>query len=292
MKNILVPTDFSNTAKMAQDFALKMARKSNAKVTLLHALDFPIPMGDMYVSPTIANEVYEASTASVSRELQRICKHYKEEGLDMEYFVQLGPLTEVIEGYANDHEFDMVIMGTHGASGLKEAFVGSNTEKVIRKTLEPVFTIHDKHELTDINKILVPTAPEDMSEGFISELKDLAEFFEAKLYFLYVNTPGGHVNDKFYHEEMDNLLKSHNIKNYEIHTERDFNPEDGIFRFAESTDANMICITTHGKLGLGHMFNGSLAEDIANHAHIPVWTYNLRADKEKKTRIRKSLAEA
>ncbi len=292
MKRILVPTDFSDTSKMAMDFAVKLAKKNTTSITLLHALDFPIPMGDMYVSPTIANEVYEASTASVSRELERLCEHIKDEhGVACEYHVQLGPLTEVIESYEKNNQFDSVIMGTHGASGLKEVFVGSNTEKVIRRSLAPVFSIHSEHEVEDINNILIPTSFEDLTVGFLMRVKQLSAFLDAKLFFLYIDTPGGHINSEVFYEEMQKTLQENLVQNYEIHMKRDFSPEDGIFRFAENSKADMIGMATHGNLGLNHLLNGSLAEDIANHSNIPVWTYNLRADEEMEKRFKDELTE-
>jgi nucleotide-binding universal stress UspA family protein len=131
MHHILVPTDFSTAAEQALDYAIRLARTFNARLTLLHVIQ-PIPMGgvDMGVAlpETYLQEVEEAAQGSIKEALTRVIAA----GLTAEQVVLYGvPFQEVVE-IAKARQVDLIVMGTHGRTGLMHVLLGSVAEHVVR----------------------------------------------------------------------------------------------------------------------------------------------------------------
>jgi len=88
-----------------------------------------------------------------------------------------------------------------------------------------------------------------------------------------VNTPGDFQRDYVVKEYMEKFAKKLGLKNYTINIFNDITEEDGIIYFAESIDADLIAMATHGRTGFAHVLAGSIAEDVVGHAKRPVLTF-------------------
>ena len=104
---------------------------------------------------------------------------------------------------------------------------------------------------------------------------DFANSFNAKLYLLFVNTPNRFVTTAIAEKKMQDFIADFEIPNYELHIYNDDTIEHGILNFSESIDADLIGMSTHGRQGLAHFFNGSISEDLVNHAKRPVITFKI-----------------
>ena len=129
--HVLVPTDFSEFAEQALDYAIRLARTLNARLTVLHVIQ-PIPLAgvDMGVAlpATYLQEVEEAVQGSMEAALARVTAA----GLTGERVVLYGvPFQEIVET-AKARQVDLIIMGTHGRTGLLHVLLGSVAEKVVR----------------------------------------------------------------------------------------------------------------------------------------------------------------
>jgi nucleotide-binding universal stress UspA family protein len=148
LHRILVPTDFSKHSRNALMYAAAFAEKFGAELHLLHVvqdLALFIPEA-VSVAPPIAPPM-EQMTAAVRAALQRLVKDNQLEGKAVHLEVREGtPFYEIIQS-AKEKEIDLIIMGTHGHSGLAHVLLGSVTEKVVRKAPCPVLTVRDpEHE--------------------------------------------------------------------------------------------------------------------------------------------------
>jgi nucleotide-binding universal stress UspA family protein len=129
--HLLVPTDFSAFADQALDYAIRLARTFNARLTLLHIIQ-PVPMAgvDMGVAlpETYLQELEEAVQGSMEDALARVTAA----GLTGERVVLYGvPFQEIVET-AKARQVDIIVMGTHGRTGLMHVLLGSVAEKVVR----------------------------------------------------------------------------------------------------------------------------------------------------------------
>lgn len=148
LKRILVPTDFSKPSQNALTYAAAFAEKFGAELHLLHVVqDLALFIPDMVtVTPPIGPTV-EQLTAGVRVAFERLVKENKLEKFKTTHFVREGtPFYEIIQ-YAKEKDIDLIIMGTHGHSGLAHVLMGSVAEKVVRKAPCPVLTVRDpEHE--------------------------------------------------------------------------------------------------------------------------------------------------
>ena len=137
---ILVPTDFSESARHALGYALSLAEEFHAEVTLLHVVEemavgyasdlFPVPMA----------EVFHEIAAYAKKELQTLATLARDRGLTVhEILLQGKPAHEIVR-VASDQHFDMIVLGTHGRGVLDHALFGSTTDRVVRKAPCPVLT--------------------------------------------------------------------------------------------------------------------------------------------------------
>ena len=184
-----------------------------------------------------------------------------------------------VNDVAKKHHADIIVMGSHGASGVKEFLVGSNTERVVRHSEIPVLVV--KKDLLAVNFDVVVYACDFQEESIASFIKatKLFEKMKAKMYLVHVNLP----NDRFKSTvEIERIVNSF-LKKADGDLQRldsvnyvsDYTVEEGILNFANNVGADLIAISTHGKKGIAHFFEGSISEDVANHATLPVITFKI-----------------
>jgi nucleotide-binding universal stress UspA family protein len=182
--------------------------------------------------------------------------------------------TEVNE-VAHEQHCDLVVMGSHGSSGLSELFVGSNTEKVVRTSDVPVLVIKKRHEAINIKKMVFACDMEKENVAAYKKAAAFADMISASLEVVYVNTAGanflGYDDVKkriaVFKKELGVAVK---VNFYNYHT-----VEGGILNYCAEQNADLLVMPTHGRRGLAHFVVGSLAESVANHAKIPVMTVKL-----------------
>jgi nucleotide-binding universal stress UspA family protein len=141
LKKVLVPTDFSDSARHAFTYGVSFAREYRAELVLLHVVEnltvgyasdlFPVPMA----------EVFQEISGYARTELAKLAEEAKQKGVAVGEVVAQGkPSAEIIR-YAADNAVDMIVLGTHGKGMLDQALFGSTTERVVRRAPCPVLTV-------------------------------------------------------------------------------------------------------------------------------------------------------
>lgn len=282
MKKILVPYDFSEVARHALNFACEIADKSSAEIILLNVIEHPTPdsfktmgiqnmdpMEQLYIKKMV--EQVEARLNAVGTESQ-----YSDEKIL--YKIQLGNAFNTIIDQIVEEAVDLVVMGTEGADGLNELFVGSNAEKVVRKATCPVITVQNKCEIEPIEKIVFASDFQHTDNTFVGQLKSLQSTLGAQLKIVKINTPASFTSTRHDMKQMEEFVSKNGIENYTIEIYNYKNEEDGIIYYAEDVNADMIALGTHQRRGVGHFLSGSIAEDVTNSSPLPVWTAHLKVD--------------
>lgn len=280
MKKILVPTDFSGFANNALEVAADIALKTNASIMLLHANEKMVtatPLAEYYLyDKAIEDEYLDMVNESLKKTLAEIADNDKFARVKIETAVIGGPMVSVIEEVVKDHAIDLIVMGTRGASGMEEFFIGSNTEKVIRRA--PCLVLALPKAVTSFSKIVFPTTLKEDQKGAFSALAELQDIFHGEITLLYLNNPS-HLKDNAAIEARKNeLLKATALGKATLFvSDADvFNEEEAILDFAHQQKADLIVMATHQRRGLAHMFMGSITEDTVNHSDIPVLSISIR----------------
>ncbi len=185
LKNILVPVDFSSYSEKAVAYSFLWAKIFKSEITLL------------YVN-NLFNET--SNVDAVGYELENIMQNHKvkinrgmNKYLDEAVKDKISVKYEIIEGisvansiieFAKKHPFDLIIMGTHGRTGLKHFLLGSVTEKVVRFSPFSVITTHLDTEVKSIKKMLVPLDFSEYSSQIAANALEFSKKFHAQLYFI------------------------------------------------------------------------------------------------------------
>ena len=277
MKRIIVPIDFSEHSEYALQTAAKLAKRYDAELLALHMLE----MSDIMLTTSDGFQNQKAAF------FLQIAEQKFETFLSKDYLkeVKVTPIIKHFKVFSevNDvalkNDADLIVMGSHGTSGMKEYFIGSNTERVVRNADIPVLVV--KNELSNVNFDVVSFACDFSEDSIKSYLNAMSLFnkMNSKVYLVYVNLP----NDRFrstleiekrvvnFFTKADGNLD----KMKDVHYVSDYSVEDGVLTFSNTIGADLIALPTHGKKGLAHFFEGSVGEDVANHSTLPVLTFKI-----------------
>jgi len=145
-KNLLVPVDFSDTSVQAVRLAVKIAQTSGGKVNLVHVGTDPAPyMAQLGASGSAGDVLRSLSRdlrAEQAHQLSQVARQEIPEAVQGEQLVRAGYPPTVICELADAGEHDLVVMGTHGYTGVKHVLLGSVAERVIRHAAVPVLVTH------------------------------------------------------------------------------------------------------------------------------------------------------
>lgn len=274
MKKILIPTDFSKHAEYALKVAAQIARKNNGEIILLHMLELPHQGSDAVGSGKELPEIMFFKNAAINR-LEELMDEDYLDGIKVSEVVLFELAFEGVLKASKINNVDLVVMGSHGASGYKEMFIGSNAEKVVRNSEVPVLIIKKEQENFDVNNFVFAS---DFSEEIKKPFEKVVEFankFDATLHLAMINTPNNFKPTSLSEQIMNAFVSNFKINKFETHVYNESNVEKGILNFANSIDADLIGMSTHGRKGLSHFFNGSISEDLVNHASRPVITFKI-----------------
>jgi nucleotide-binding universal stress UspA family protein len=141
IKTLLFPTDFSNGARAAMDYALSLAKDYQAKLVLLYVIQ-DISIAEWYIPSTLSvADLVEDMQKSAQKEMDKWGEEARGRVKDVEQIVERGvPFVEIIRT-AKEKNADMIVIGTHGRTGIDHMLFGSTAEKVVRKAPCPVLTV-------------------------------------------------------------------------------------------------------------------------------------------------------
>ncbi|TYA55196.1 universal stress protein [Formosa maritima] len=274
MKKILVPTDFSKEAENALKVAAQLAKKYNSEIYLTHLLELPLHQIDALSHHSELPEAVFFMKLAHKKFEDVLSKKYLE-GITVHETVDFNQSFSGISDTAKQNKVDLIIMGSHGASGFKEMFIGSNTEKVVRTSEVPVLVIKNEHRDFDINEFVFASDFNNDNKETYKQATSLAKAFDAKIHLLMVNTANNFQTTEKAKSRITNFIKGIDFENYTINIYNDENVEKGILNFSHNINADLIGISTHGRQGIAHFLNGSISEDLVNHAKRPVITFKI-----------------
>lgn len=274
MKRILVPTDFSEHAEDALKVAAQIAKKNDSEIIVLHMLELPHQMNDAILGGASIPETM-LFMKKANEMLDTISSRPYLDGIPLTEIVKMDKPIHGITQVSKDYDVDLIVMGSHGSSGVEELLIGSNTEKVVRNSEIPVLVI--KKDISNFNVSNIVFASDFSAETKkpFEKLLNFTKFFESKIHLVTICTPNSFKPTHVIEKAMRDFIIEFNITNYTTHIYNDTNIEKGIINFANSINADIIGMCTHGRTGFAHFFNGSISEGLVNHAIRPVITLKI-----------------
>lgn len=274
MKKILVPTDFSKHAEYALKVAAQIAKKNNSEIILLHMLELPSSGNDLVNTSHDIPELMLFKNAAVNK-LDALMNSSILDGIKATRIIQFEMAFDGILNHSKTENVDLIVMGSHGAKGFEEMFIGSNTEKVVRNSDIPVLVIKKEEDNFNADNLVFASDFADEIKKPFQDLVAFANKFDSHIHLVNINTPNNFKSTRVAQKIMDDFAAEFTMNKFSTYIYNDINVEKGILNFAKDIKADVIGMSTHGRKGLAHFFNGSISEDLVNHAKRPVITFKI-----------------
>lgn len=272
MKNILVPTDFSACAEYAIDLGFAFAEFFDATLHLFTCIDLPDDWDELSNEEKgnlpEENQLFE--NANVLLEEWRV--RANREGIKLKIIISGGKFLRELQNQVSKKKIDFVIMGSHGVSGKQEYFIGSNTQKAIRKLHVPIFVVKNPlKQYAFKNVVFASSFDANEKEPFLKFLDFIKWFTPETIHLLSINTSGWFSQPSLLMKEamkdFQKLAKEYNCK---THFYRDLSVDVGVRHFAEEVEADLIVVSNQNRRPLKRIFSGSNVEALVNHCEMPV----------------------
>ena len=272
IKNILTPTDFSETAHLAVEHSAFMARISKATLHLLHVIKLSEFTYTINNPAAIGNNIQEVENFSLQK-LNEIADQLKiKYGININILISKGNPAEEIEIAVTNYQIDVVVMGTHGASGFNEFFIGSNAHKTIKKCSCPVLTVQVDSKKIGFSDIVLPIENSYHSLQKVNKTVDLAKLYAAKIHLLGVQHKQDESSKKAFNLMLENVEKviTHAGLSFDRNVVSGENLAEQTLKFAKQQGADLIVVLTDHESELNDSLLGALAKQMVNHSKIPV----------------------
>jgi nucleotide-binding universal stress UspA family protein len=282
MKNILFPTDFSATSKNARKYAIEIAEKTSAKIFIVNI--YSVTIFDPNMPAELLLSAYNEAEKNSKEELDEIYKEISKDidkknldtKIETECISRQGLVVDEIVSLVKEKDVDIIVMGTTGASGLKEIIIGSNTASVIDNSSCLTLAIPNETTFTDIRNIAFATDFSEAEDNNYSKLIDFAKVLNAKIIFLHVCSEKApevlHEKEKMF----DTIKKKTGYENMEFNMTECDDIFKGINDFIETNEVDVLAMETHHHSLFGKIFHKSLTKKMAYNTKVPLLT--LRRD--------------
>ncbi len=281
MKKILVPTDFSEQAGYAIEFAGELGRKLNAELTLLHVVvDATLPSvhytGEVAL-PDMQDRLFVLKLIERGKEqMEELVSDPALKDVKVKTEIHVGDIYYGVKEVIKEKEIDLIIMGTKGSGGFEEFLIGSNAERIVRHAPCPVITVHEKVKKLSLENVVYANSLEEPDQSCTPILMEIIQAYHAHVDVVRVNTPNNFRPDHESLPRLTDLAEKIGFPDYDVHVYNDSSEEAGILNFSQMKKADLITMATHGRTGLAHLLTGSLAESVVNHTQKPVLTYVMK----------------
>lgn len=275
MKNILLPTDFSPNADNALNFAVEIARKIKGNLILLHA--YSVQLIDPNMPAEIYLSAYQEEEKSAKENLEELSKRISESNKDIngnnifttEAIVTQGLVVDEVLSLINDFNIDIVIMGTHGASGITEMILGSNAASIIEKATVPVLAIPGNAVYKEINNLVY--AYDDIKSGLPSFkwLLEFAKIYDSEITLLHIIEAGKDTVD-LNQKEFEKIKQSVTYDKIRLELVKEENILEGINDYVNSNNVDVLAMAIRKRTLLDKIFSRSLTKKMAYHTRIPL----------------------
>jgi nucleotide-binding universal stress UspA family protein len=272
IKRILIPTDFSETAQLAVAHGVYMAQLFNAQIFMLHAEEYTVNpiIPDEPVVPAEIKQTDESAQQRLHKLASEIIMKY---AVNLSIILASGRPSKAIVAAVKENEIDLIIMGTHGASGFEEFFLGSNTHRVVNLAPCPVLSIQKFAKKVGFQNIIMPVDNGLHSRQKVNNVIELATAYKSIIHLLgLLEADDEDIDEKKFEIKLDSVEDAirHARIPFTRKLVRGHNLAVEALKYSEEVGGDLIVIMTGHESNLTGMFLGTVAKQIVNHSRIPV----------------------
>ena len=272
MKTILVPTDFSKASENALNYAVEIAKRTQATLVLFHVFQIPVVPAETPI--TLPYDEIEKDATDSLKKLRESIILKNGNKINVQYECKLGFIAEEIKLISEKNQVDLIIMGMEGAGFLTEKIIGSVTTSLINKAKCPVMIIGNEVKFKSIKKIVLASDYNEIkNKSVLKPLKELANLFKSHVYVLNVVKPElSPISSTA--KAAEGIKLSHLLEDVEhsFHYSENENVIDGINNFVALKQIDILVMIPRVHTALHNLFIEPQTKQMAFHTQIPLLT--------------------
>jgi len=273
ISKILIPTDFSDVANNALQYAIELAKKNQAEIHVLYVKNIPI------MDNSFPNNVYQTYMIEVDeftkKSFEDLTSNFlKNTEVKFKTHTAFGFIQDEIQDFSEKNEIDLIVLGTTGASGIQELLIGSNAASVAANSAIPVLIIPPTSNFEEIIHLVYATDYNEPEFPAVSRLAYFASLYDADVSILHVKSD----YDNFFDAEHNFFSRNKNAAEFKkwkiIKLPKDGSIIESINTFITNNHSNMIVMAKHNRNFFDKLFHISLSKKMAYHTKIPLLILN------------------
>jgi nucleotide-binding universal stress UspA family protein len=275
IKNILVPTDFSRIARYALHYAERIASLTGARITLLNVVE---PIGNAIGTSGmlgVSSGFEQKQQAATMRRFQRIARaSSKRSGVRMATLAVIGRITPVITKVATKTHADLIIMGTHGATGFVEKLLGTNTYRIASLARTPLMSVHKDIGRSGFKHIVYPIRDQRRAIAKLPQALVFAKLFKADVHIVGLLRPDQQEHEQNMRAACDAVQRAFIRKKVAARATFLFDEyfPDAVIRYAHDHHSSLVIIVQDSDFHLVELFQGTFTKRILHTILSPVLT--------------------
>jgi nucleotide-binding universal stress UspA family protein len=268
IKNILVPTDFSDYSKKSFEQALVIASKNGATVTLLHCIEPPYDFAST-VESTL-EQMKRGANRRLNDMYQQALKEERFKGIEGSTMLATGLTKATVIEIIKSREIDLVIMGSMGVSGLRKRLLGSTSTDIALRSPVPVIIVPESEVSKGFDQILFATdyRPNDIEA--LKFLSQLAGLFNSTIHIVHVSGQQSFDSDLSYRGFRELVKEEITYSNLNFDIYFDDEPFTGLSRYIENHDIDLLVMTRYKKTIMKSLFEKNHAKEMGYYSKIPI----------------------
>ena len=276
MKKILVPLDFSETSDNAFIYALELAKVYKSELVLLHTFDLPIvDSQSMPINYATIYETIELTNLDHFKEmlpkLRALAEEHHLEHVVMNHILMDGDWVYNIKKVVKQENIDFVVMGTRGATGWLDSFLGTNTSAVISDVSVPVLSVPLEAKFTKIETIGFTTRFRQKDIEALVKVLMLAKKLHAKVKCLYVKTPSSDVTEETIKRWQSHFEDEEQLQFFILPSEH---VKTTIEDFLVNQEIDLLAMLTYKRNFFVELFTNTPTQKLSQHLKTPILAFH------------------
>jgi len=270
IKKIVIPYDFSETADLSLEHAVFLAKRLRAEIILLHVVE--TVSFTSAISHAFGGFEKKIETAT-NEKLAALAKEiHMSSGVELNVRTEVGRIYRKICQVAKEIDADIIIMGTHGASGYQNFSVGTNTSRVVQESPCPVISVQSHAKNLGFKKVVIPIDESHESRQKVPFAVEVARIYGSHVHIVgLINFTGADIIRKFKIkvEQVEEYVDQHEL-NYDTRFMEGSDLAGMTMKAAEEADADLLVIMTEQEPSITGFLLGTYASKVVNNSKIPV----------------------
>jgi len=266
MKTILVPTDFSECADNALEFAISVAKINDSEIIVLSSYYIP-SSGGVGAMRNLQENLRKETEIQLLNLLEK--KKAKYPFLKVKSYTDFNVPSSSIIRFVNNLDVDLVVMGTTGASGVKEVLMGSTTSVIIDKVSVPIFAIHKETSFDILNKISIATDLSGLKDlKSMKRVKIISDILNFKIEFLSIYTEMTEKLKKQIELKKERMNEIFGEENYTLNLIKSDDIENAILDNVEEN--SILAVVSRSRGFFEKLFHSSMSKKLSMHSKNPI----------------------